>query len=76
MDDAASTASQESHVSPPVVLLPLNQELMDANIGLEELQTFQHVDNVVELQLQPVSSPTPRPPRFLLIHHFLTRLMI
>ena len=32
---------------------------MDANIGLEELQTFQHVDNVVELQLQPVSSPTP-----------------
>ena len=57
MDDAASTASQESHVSPPVVLLPLNQELMDANIGLEELQQFQHVDNVVELQLQPVSPP-------------------
>ena len=59
VDDAASTASQESHVSPPVVLLPLNQELMDANLGLEELQTFQHVDNVVELQLQPVSSPPP-----------------
>ena len=72
VDDAASTASQESHVSPPVVLLPLNQELMDANIGLEELQTFQHVDNVVELQLQPVSPPPPPgPPRFLLIHHFL-----
>ena len=71
VDDAASTASQESHVSPPVVLLPTNQELMDANIGLEELQTFQHVDNVVELQLQPVP-----PPRFLLIHHFLTRLII
>ena len=32
---------------------------MDANIGLEELQQFQHVDNVVELQLQPVS---PAPP--------------
>ena len=75
VDDAASTASQESHVSPPVVLLPLNQELMDANIGLEELQQFQHVDNVVELQLQPVSPP-PHPPRFLLIHHFLTRLII
>ena len=59
VDDAASTASQESHVSPPVVLLPLNQELMDANIGLEELQQFQHVDNVVELQLQPVSPPPP-----------------
>ena len=59
VDDAASSASQESHVSPPVVILPLNQELMDANIGLlEELQQFQHVDNVVELQLQPVS-PAP-----------------
>ena len=34
VDDAASSASQESHVSPPVVILPLNQELMDANIGL------------------------------------------
>ena len=53
---------------------------MDANLGLEELQTFQHVDNVVELQLQPVSSPPPPPPpcppRFLLMHHFLTRLII
>ena len=62
VDDAASTASQESHVSPPVVLLPLNQELMDANIGLEELQTFQHVDNVVELQLPPPPPPPPPPP--------------
>ena len=59
VDDAASSASQESHVSPPVVILPLNQELMDANIGLEEFQQFQHVDNVVELQLQPVSPATP-----------------
>ena len=59
VDDAASSASQESRVSPPVVILPLNQELMDANISLEELQQFQHVDNVVELQLQPVS---PAPP--------------
>ena len=44
-------------MSPPVVILPLNQELIDANLGLEELQTVQHVDNVVELQLQPISSP-------------------
>ena len=35
VDDAASSASQESHASPSVVILPLNQELMDANIGLE-----------------------------------------
>ena len=59
VDDAGSSTSQESHVSPPVVILPLNQELMDANIGLEELQQFQHVDNVVELQLQPVSPAHP-----------------
>ena len=59
VDDAASTASQESHVSPSMVILPLNQDLIDANLGLEELQTFQHVDNVVEVQLQPVSPPPP-----------------
>ena len=79
VDDAASSASQESHVSPPVVILPLNQQLMDANLGLEELQTFQHVDNVVELQLQPVSPPPPppqSPPLFPFMHHFLTRLII
>ena len=59
VDDAASTASQESVVSPPVVLLPLDQQLVDANLSLEDLQKFQHVDNVVELQFQPVSSPPP-----------------
>ena len=74
VDDAASSASQESHVSPPVVILPLNQELMDANIGLEELQTFQHVDNVVELQLQPVPPPPPRPPLFPLMHPFFYKV--
>ena len=59
VDDAASTASQESHVTPPVVMLPLNQDLIDANLTVEQLQTFQHVDNVVEVQLQPVSAPPP-----------------
>ena len=59
VDDAASTASQESVVSPPVVILPLDQQLVDANLSLEDLQKFQHVDNVVELQFQPVSSPPP-----------------
>ena len=59
VDDAASTASQESHVTPPIVVLPLNQDLIDANLTVEQLQTFQHVDNVVEVQLQPVSAPPP-----------------
>ena len=49
VDDAASTASQESVVSPPVVLLPLDQQLVDANLSLEDLQKFQHVDNVVQV---------------------------
>ena len=57
VDDAASTASQESHVTSPVVMLPLNQDLIDANLTVEQLQTFQHVDNVVEVQLQSVPAP-------------------
>ena len=61
-DDAASTASQESHVTSPVVMMPLNQDLMAANLTVEQLQTFQHVDNVVEVQLQPCPAPPP-------IHH-------
>ena len=59
VDDAASTASQESRVTPPMVVLPLNQDLIDANLTVEQLQTFQHVDNVVEVQLQPISAPPP-----------------
>ena len=62
VDDAASTASQESHVTPPVVMLPLNQDLIDANLTVEQLQTFQHVDNVVE---SSVATSFRSPP----IHH-------
>ena len=56
-DDDASTASQESHVTSPVVMMPLNQDLIEANLTVEQLQTFQHVDNVVEVQLQPCPVP-------------------
>ena len=77
VDDAASTASQESVVSPPVVILPLDQQLVDANLSLEDLQKFQHVDNVVELQFQPVSSPPhPLPPLFLLMLPLLIKLIV
>ena len=46
-------------MSPPVVLLPLDPQLVDANLSLEELQNIQHVDNVVEVQFQPVSTTPP-----------------
>ena len=44
-------------MTSPVVFMPLNQDLIDANLTVEQLQTFQHVDNVMEVQLQP--SPVP-----------------
>ena len=37
--------------------MPLNQDLINANLTVEQLQAFQHVDNVVEVQLQV--SPVP-----------------
>ena len=57
VDDAASTSSQDSHVTSPVVMMPINQDLMAANLTVDQLQSFQHVDNVVEVQLQPVPAP-------------------
>ena len=44
-------------MTSPVVMMPLNQDLIDANLTVEQLQTFQHVDNVVEVQLQPCPVP-------------------
>ena len=52
-----------SQLSPPVVLLPLDPQLVDANSSLEDLQNIQHVDNVVEVQFQPVSTTNPLPGR-------------
>ena len=44
-------------MTSPVVMMPPNQDLMAANLTVEQLQTFQHLDNVVEVQLQPVPAP-------------------
>ena len=63
-DDAASVASQESHVTSPVVYLPLSQDIINANITVEQLQEFQQVDNIVEVQLENPPAPTPLPPQF------------
>ena len=63
-DDAASVASQESHVTPPVVYFPLNQDIINANITVEQLQQFQQVDNIVEVQFENPPAPTTLPPQF------------
>ena len=44
-------------MTSPVVMMPLNQDLIDSNLTVEQLQTFQHVDNIVEVQLQPCPVP-------------------
>ena len=62
VDDDASTASRESRVSPPMVILPLDPHLVDTEMNLAELGNIQTVDSVVEVQYQPVSMPPPPPP--------------
>ena len=62
VDDAASTASVESHVSLPVVILPLDPQSVDADDNLCNLGNIQNVDNVVEIQSQPEIPPPPPPP--------------
>ena len=61
VDHDASTASFEAHVSPPMIILPLDPHLVDAGVDLEELGYLQTIDSVVEIQSQP-KSPTPPPP--------------
>ena len=61
VDHDASTASFEAHVSPPMVILPLDPHLVDAEVDFEELGHLQTIDSVVEVQSQP-KSPTPLPP--------------
>ena len=63
-DDAASVASLESHVTSPVVYLPLSQDIINANITVEQLQEFQQVDNIVEVQLENPPAPTILPPQY------------
>ena len=63
-DDAASVASQESHVTSPVVYLPLSQDIINANITVEQLQEFQQVDNIVEVQLENPPAPAILPPLY------------
>ena len=59
VDDDARTASRESRVSPPMVILPLDPHLVDTEMNLAELGNIQTVDSIVEVQYQPVSTPPP-----------------
>ena len=52
-DDDASAASQESQVSLPMVMLPLDPHLVDSEVNLAELGNLQTVDSVIEIQSQP-----------------------
>ena len=61
VDDDASTTSIESHASLPVVMLPFDPQLVDAEVDLGELGNLQTVDSVVEIQSQPKSPPPPPP---------------
>ena len=51
-------------MTPPVVYFPLNQDIINANITVEQLQQFQQVDNIVEVQLENPPAPTTVPPQF------------
>ena len=65
VDDDASIESMESHASLPMVMLPLDPQLVDAEVDLGELGNINTVDSVVEIQSQPKSPPPPPPPRVL-----------
>ena len=58
VDDAASNASMEFHVSLPVVILPLDPQSVDADDNLSNLGNIQNVDNIVEIQSQPEIPPS------------------
>ena len=59
VDDAASNASMESHVSVLVVILPLDPQSVDVEDNLSNLGNIQNVDNIVEIQSQPEIPPLP-----------------
>ena len=48
-------------MTSPVVYLPLSQDIINANLTVEQLQEFQQVDNIVEVQLENPPAPTQLP---------------
>ena len=62
VDDAASNASMESHVSVLVVILPLDSQSVNVDDNLSNLGNIQNIDNIVEIQAQPEVPPQEPPP--------------
>ena len=60
-DYAASNVSIESHVSVPVVILPLDSQSVNIDDNLSNLGNIQNIDNIVEIQ-QPQPEVAPPPP--------------
>ena len=61
VDDAASNVSMESHVSVPVVILPLDSQSVNVDDNLSNLGNIQNIDNIVEIQSQLEVPPHPPP---------------
>ena len=59
VDDAASNVSMESHVSVPVVILPLDSQSVNIDDNLTNLGNIQNIDNIVEIRSQPEVCPPP-----------------
>ena len=80
VDNTASNVSMESHVSLPVVILPLDPQSVAVDDNLSNLGDIQNIDNIVEIQSQPEVPPPPLPPpRFLTLgplHQSLQDFMI
>ena len=49
-DDSASNVSVESHVSIPVVILPMDSQLVDVD---DNINNIHNIDTVVEIQQPP-----------------------
>ena len=54
-----SNVSMESHVSIPVVILPLDSQSVNIDDDLSNLGNIQNIDNIVEIQSQPEMPPPP-----------------
>ena len=59
VDDAASNVSMESHVSLPVVILPLDPQSVDADDNLSNLGNIQNVIILLKFSLNQRSPPPP-----------------